>query len=101
MFACPNCAIPPFLTLKRLLRHIRLSHGDQECFIIQCSFQGCWRTFRNLRTFENHIYSHHDIGALNTVGTEEPDTIDFDDVENSTESPTDINEIHEENSDQL
>ena len=41
------------------------------------------------------------------VGTEEPDTIDFDDVNNSTENEessvmeNDVNEIHEENSHQL
>ena len=111
MFACPNCAIPSFQSLKRLLQHIRLSHHDQESFTIQCNFQGCKRTFRNLRTFENHIYSyHHNISTVNVIGREETDALDFGDVNNSTESEegvltpvidTDVNEMEEESSDIL
>lgn len=76
MFVCPNCAIPPFRTLKKLLRHIRLSHSDQECFRIQCNLQGCNRTFRNLRTFENHIYGYHDVTTVDEIRTEETDLPD-------------------------
>ena len=60
-----------FLTLKPLLRHIRLSHSDQECFTIQCNFQGCCRTFQNLRTFENHIYAYHNVSEVRNVSREE------------------------------
>ena len=61
MFSCPNCSLSVFPTLKVLLRHIHLLHADQECFTIRCDFQGCSRTFTNLRSFENHIYTYHDI----------------------------------------
>ena len=73
MFTCPNCAIPPFRTLKKLLRHIRLSHSDEECFRIQCTLQGCKRTFRNLRSFENHVYGCHDVTTVDEIRTEETD----------------------------
>ena len=61
MFICPCCAISSFSTLKELLRHVCLAHSDQDDFMIQCNFQGCSRTFRKLRTFENHIYAFHDV----------------------------------------
>ena len=47
-----SCAISQFATLRKLLRHIRLSHSDQENFRIACNLQGCSRTFQSLRTFE-------------------------------------------------
>ena len=57
--------ISQFPTLKKLLQHIRLSHSDEELFSIQCSFQGCCRSFNNLRTFQNHVYAYHDVNTLN------------------------------------
>ena len=70
MFSCPNCAISQFPTLRKLLRHIRLSHSDQENFRIACNLQGCSRTFQSLRTFENHVYAYHDVNSVTSTQTE-------------------------------
>ena len=104
MFTCPNCGIAQFQTLKKLLRHIRLSHADQESFSIQCSFEGCKRTFRNLRTFENHIYGFHNVNTSTAHETEENvlpgefsdvDTDDEDDTEDAQDEEEQGNVIRD------
>ena len=85
MLICPCCAVSSFSTLKQLLRHVRLTHSDQDDFTIQCNFQGCSRTFRNLRTFENHIYMYHDVNETrchdNAIEQEEHGNSEEDDYE--------------------
>ena len=88
MLTCPLCASPPLANLKKLLKHIRFLHADHEPFSIQCNLQGCKRTFRRLKTYENHIYTYHDLTTLeaiksqnSTEGTEsysDPGTDDHD-----------------------
>ena len=41
-----------------LLTHIRLVHSCDPNFSIQCSAEGCLRTFSNFRTYQNHARSH-------------------------------------------
>ena len=102
MLICPCCAVSSFQTLKKLLRHIRLSHSDQENFTIDCKFQGCNRTFRKLRSFENHIYAYHDV---NTVGQNCATDIGTVDQENDYEDVDDDDneeaEVGSEESDQV
>lgn len=56
---CPLCDTPPFSTLRKLLRHIRLTHADSEAFNVQCTLQGCRRTFRSFNAYRIHIYRRH------------------------------------------
>ena len=56
---CPLCENPPFSTLPKHLRHIRVTHADAETFNIQCTLQGCCRTFRSFKSYRIHIYRHH------------------------------------------
>ena len=58
-FVCPLCVTPQFSTLSKLLRHIRVTHADANSFSIQCTLQGCCRTFRSFKSYQSHIYSHH------------------------------------------
>ena len=37
-----------------LLKHIRIVHSRDPNFSIECSSEGCSRTFSNFRTFQNH-----------------------------------------------
>ena len=42
-----------------LLHHIRLVHSLEPGFSIQCSSNGCSRTFKNFRTYQNHRRLKH------------------------------------------
>ena len=62
-FVCPYCPedefIAPSWTL--LLTHIRLVHSLDPNVSIQCSIDGCSRTFTNFRTYQNHQRTYHSI----------------------------------------
>ena len=57
-FKCPYC--PEYVTPTEvlLLTHIRIAHSSDPGFTIRCFKQGCERTFRNFRTYQNHLLSH-------------------------------------------
>ena len=58
-FSCPYCPkdyLAPSETL--LLTHIRITHSNEPNFSIQCSTNGCARTFTNFRTYQNHRLTH-------------------------------------------
>lgn len=42
-----------------LLNHIRLVHSSEPGFSIQCTVNGCSRTFKNFRTYQNHKARKH------------------------------------------
>ena len=69
MFICPLCSDVVVRALSQLMTHIRLVHADDPHFIIQCSFQGCTRTFRKFTVYRNHVYSFHDTTVLDTPET--------------------------------
>ena len=62
---CPLCPELKFSSVKFFLKHLRLTHSDTPNFHIQCNLQGCKRTFRNLKYYQNHIFAHHDTSVLN------------------------------------
>ena len=62
---CPLCPGLKFSSVKFFLKHLRLTHSDTPNFHIQCNLQGCKRTFRNLKYYQNHIFAHHDTSVLN------------------------------------
>ena len=62
---CPLCPGLKFSSVKFFLKHLRLTHSDMPNFHIQCNLQGCKRTFRNLKYYQNHIFAHHDTSVLN------------------------------------
>ena len=64
VIVCPLCSSPPFLSLPKVLRHIHISHADDSSFSVQCNLQGCCQTFRNLKTYETHIYTFHNISSM-------------------------------------
>ena len=58
-FSCPYCPedyLAPSEIL--LLTHIRLAHSHEPNFSIQCSWNGCARTFTNFRSYQNHRLTH-------------------------------------------
>ena len=60
-FSCPYCPeeySAPSETL--LLTYIRRVHANDPNFSIQCSLNGCERTFTNFRTYQNHRLTHRD-----------------------------------------
>ena len=62
---CPLCPGLKFSSVKFFFKHLRLTHSDMPNFHIQCNLQGCKRTFRNLKYYQNHIFAHHDTSVLN------------------------------------
>ena len=69
---CPLCVTPPFGTVGMLLRHIRITHADSDNFCIQCTLQGCCRTFRSFLSYRTHIYRHHRHSLTQDPCQEEP-----------------------------
>ena len=61
MAVCPLCVTPPFGTVAKFLRHLRLTHADAENFSVQCTQQGCCRTFRSFLVYRKHIYRYHSV----------------------------------------
>lgn len=57
--SCPLCGIHQSKDLSNLMRHISLFHADEPNFHIDCTLQGCRRTFKNYHTYRNHIYAFH------------------------------------------
>lgn len=53
------CGYHDSTNLPELMRHIRLVHADDPNFKINCTLQGCCRTFTNFLTFRNHTYAFH------------------------------------------
>ena len=47
------------LSLKDLLKHIRLVHAHRPGFRITCRMSGCQRSFTTFRVFRNHVYDYH------------------------------------------
>ena len=77
---CPYCVEDDFTAPSEalLLTHIRLVHSLDPNFSVQCSFDGCSRTFKNFRTYQNHRLTHR------------PRALD---VPPATEIPEDLGEI--------
>ena len=67
---CPLCAGPPFSSLAKLLRHVRVTHSDASSFSIQCTLQDCCRTFKSFKSYRRHIYTYH-----NTMSLDEPSAL--------------------------
>ena len=59
-FVCPYCPGGDYVAPSEelFLSHIRLAHSFDPNFQIQCSSEGCSRTFRNFRTYQNHRRTH-------------------------------------------
>ena len=58
-----NCpiALCDFKTpsMQFYLRHLSLIHSSESGFCFQCKLNGCKRTFKNMGTYRNHVYSLH------------------------------------------
>ena len=86
-FVCPCCIESEFRAPSEvlLLTHIRLVHSCDPNFSIQCSLDGCSRTFKNFRTFQNHRLLKHRHAVSEPAGppnTEILNTGDFDELDN-------------------
>lgn len=64
MITCPLCPGSQFVDVRLFLKHLRLTHSDDRGFNIQCSLQGCKRTFSNLKVFTNHIHAFHGLDIM-------------------------------------
>lgn len=47
-------------SLQLLNQHIRLGHSNDPNFLIHCPVPSCQRTFRNYRTYQNHVLAHRE-----------------------------------------
>ena len=58
-FPCPYCAEAYCAPSEELIMtHIRKVPASDPNFLIQCSLNGCERTFENFRTYQNHRLTH-------------------------------------------
>lgn len=58
-YRCSLCAKFESIKLSALVVHIRIVHADDPNFGIQCTFEGCCRTFRKFPLYRNHLYMYH------------------------------------------
>ena len=87
--SCPLCAEFQAPTIQLPLPHIRLVHSSQPGFCITCGLHGCQRTFRNMKTFTNHIYQFHlisRVAAISSQSTDSDNDSDDDEVESEYDS---------------
>lgn len=78
-YRCPFCVqdfIAPSSVL--LFNHIRLVHSLDPNFNIQCSLEGCSRTFHNLRTYQNHLLKHRTTNSGHSADQEQEQDLDSD-----------------------
>ena len=73
MAHCPYCVEEDFTAPSEtlLLTHIRLVHSLDPNFSIQCSYDGCSRTFKSFRTYQNHCLTHRPRAFDEPPATEE------------------------------
>lgn len=60
---CPLCPTERTshlnFNLTTFMKHVKLFHSHQPDFSITCGLHGCLRTFKNYRTFQNHVSNFH------------------------------------------
>ena len=56
MISCPSGTASYGKSLKTLVQHISLNHGN---FFIQCGLDRCPRTYRNNNSYKSHLYRDH------------------------------------------
>ena len=66
-FICPICQFEsPTIALN--LSHLRLLHGNEPRFSVQCGVGGCVYTGRSFSALYSHIYRHHpDCGVIQKI----------------------------------
>ena len=53
-----------YQSIKEYLKHLQLFHAHKPSFKVICGIGGCLRSYANINTFRNHIYSVHDVSML-------------------------------------
>ncbi len=76
VLSCPLCAEFHAPTIQLLIPHIRLVHSNQPGFCVTCGLDGCQRTFRNMKTFTNHMYQFHMISRTVAIPHQLPSSMD-------------------------
>ena len=56
---CHCCGLFEAPSFSKLLSHVRLVHADDPDFKINCTLEGCCRTFTRFQTYRNHVYTYH------------------------------------------
>ena len=74
-FICPYCTEEDYIASSEvlLMNHVRLVHSLDPNFSIQCRKDGCSKTFKNFRTYQNHCASHEHNSSSNGHGESEVD----------------------------
>ena len=63
MLYSPHCACQS-RTVSDLLKYIRITHASDPDIVFRCDLQGCKRSFKKFKVFQNHIYTFHGTGSL-------------------------------------
>ena len=79
---CPLCSEHSFRSFSEFLRHVRLFHADRPNFSLQCNLQGCSRTYTKFESYRNHIYTYHDVSAIEAE--------DVENIEDSDSNPLEV-----------
>ena len=71
---CPYCSGEFFAPSEELLlSHVRLVHSCEPGFTIQCSLNGCSRTFSSFKSYQNHRRQKHANYSVDEVSQPTPE----------------------------
>lgn len=74
-----------------------LIHSSENGFSFQCRLNGCTRTFKNMGTYRNHVYSLHTDAHCTSVGPgENGDEHDGNENNDSDDSNSELDEANSE-----
>lgn len=65
---CSNTLRARF-SIRDYLKHLQLFHAHQPTFKVTCGIGGCPRSFINMKTYSNHVYSVHDLSTTPEAST--------------------------------
>ena len=77
-----------YQSVREYLKHLQLFHAHQPRFKVICGIGGCARSFTNIKTFRNHIYSVHNVSVQEQRTL--PDTEDTVSINQTQDDSSDV-----------
>lgn len=58
IYKCSFCDVVKF-QLTKFLTHLQVQHNHQADFRFTCDIEGCFRRYKTVASYRNHIYRKH------------------------------------------
>lgn len=86
IYKCSFCDVVKF-QLTKFLTHLQVQHNHQADFSVTCDIEGCFRRYKTVASYRNHIYRKHRQALQHPLF--EKATVVEDDNESEEELPED------------